>query len=78
MRACVRVCVCVVFVVAGEGGAFFVVFSIPPTVLTSEALLPRRSSRHSYPRPHPRLIPHRGPAARGPQDETSGRWRAAI
>ena len=53
-------------------------FAVPPSVLTSEVLLPCRSSRHSYFRPHPRLIPHRGPAARGPQEETSGRWRAAT
>ena len=40
---------------------FLFLFSVP----TSEALLPRRSSRH----------PHlRGPTPRGPQEETSDRW----
>ena len=29
-------------------------------------------------RPHPRLIPHRDPAPRGPQEETSDRWWAII
>ena len=36
---------------------------------TSEALLPRHSS-HPYLRPHPRIIPHRGPAPTGPQEKT--------
>ena len=45
---------------------------------TSQALhLSRRLSRHPYFRPHPELIPHRGPAPRGPQ-ETSDRWCAVI
>ena len=51
-------------------------FAGPSSTPTSEAL--RRSSRHSYFRPHPRLIPHRGPAPRGPQEERSDRWWAAI
>ena len=45
---------------------------------TSEALLPRSSSRHPYLLPHSRLIPYCGPAARGPHEETSDRWWTAI
>ena len=37
-----------------------------------------RSSRHPYLRPHPRLIPHHGPAPKGPHEETSDRWWAAC
>ena len=55
-----------------------VVAPILSSVPTSEALLPLRSSRRPHLRPHPRLIPHRGPAHRGPQEVTSGRWWAAI
>ena len=50
--------------------------SIPSSVPTSDALLPRLSTRHPYLSPHPRLIPQLGPAARGPQEETSDRWWA--
>ena len=49
----------------------FVVVAVPSSVPTSEGPLPLRSSRRSYFRPHPRLIPHRGPAPRGSQEETS-------
>ena len=45
---------------------------------TSEWLLPRRSSRHPYFRPHPGLVPHGGSAPRGPQEVTSHRWWAAV
>ena len=34
--------------------------------------------RRTAPVPHARLVPHRGPAPRGPQEETSNRWWAAI
>ena len=55
---------------------FFIIFfvAVPSSVPTSEALLPRRSSRHPPPSATPRAIPHRGPAPRGPQEETSDRW----
>ena len=45
------------------GESFFSFLSVvPSSVPTSEALLPRRSSRHPYLRPRPRFIPYRGPA----------------
>ena len=39
-----------------------------------------RAARPGIPhiRPHPGLIPHRGPIPRGPQEVTSDRWWAAI
>ena len=48
------------------------------SVSTSEAFLPRRSSRHPYRRRRPRLIPHRGPAPRGPQEVTSVRCGLSL
>ena len=45
------------------GESFFLFLSaVQSSVPTSEALLPRRSSRHPYLRPHSRFIPYRGPA----------------
>ena len=51
---------------------------VPSSVPTSEALLPRRSSRRSHFRPHPGLFRHGGSAPRGPQEETSDCWWAVI
>ena len=48
------------------------------SVLTSEAFPPWCLARHPYLWPHPSLIPQRGPATKGPQEETSDRWWAAI
>ena len=53
-------------------------FAVLSSVPISDALLPCRSSWHSNLWPHPRLVPHRGPAPRGPQEETSNRWWAVI
>ena len=43
-------------------------FAVPSSVPTSEGLFSSRSSRHSYLRPRPR----------GPLEDTSDRWWAAI
>ena len=62
--------VVVVVVVVVAAAAAAILSSVP----TSEALPPFRVSRHPHFRSHPRLNPHRGPAPKGPQEETSDRW----
>ena len=50
--------------------SFSIFFAVPSSVPTSEAARPGIP----HLRPHPGLIPHRGPAPRCPQEETSDRW----
>ena len=57
---------------------FLSFFAVPSSVLTSQTLLLCHSSQHPYLQPHPRLILHHGPTPKGPQEEMSDHWWAAI